>query len=148
MNPNVKLNEKIAILATIDPASAAVGTVSTAYIPVANFSNISALLKIGVIGALGTIDAKLVQSQDAAGTGVKPITGKAIAQVLAAGGNSKQVSIECRADDLDTNNGFGFVALSVTIGTAASFIDAALIGANPRYYPASQYNQTGVVQVV
>lgn len=148
MNTNIKLNERIAILATLDPASVAAGTVVTTWVPVANFHSIAAMIQTGALGASGTVDAKLRQAQDASGTNAKDVTGKAITQLVAATGNNKQVSIELRSDDLDANNGFGYVALSVTVGTAASILGALLVGANPRYMPASAFNQAAVVQVV
>jgi hypothetical protein len=148
MNPNIKLNELIATLAALNPASVAAGTVVTAYVPAANFHSISAMIQVGAMTATGTIDAKLRQAQDATGTGVKDVTGKAITQILAATGSNTQASIELRSDDLDSNNGFAFVALSVTVGSAASVLGAFLLGANPRYAPASVFNQAAVVQVV
>lgn len=148
MNSNIKLGEKLAILATIDPASVAASTVVTTYVPVANFHSFLALIKTGVLGTAATIDAKLRQATDSSGTGVKDITGKAITQVVKATGDSKQLLLECRSDDLDANNGFGYICLSITVGTAASLIDAVLMGGNARFSPASAFNQAGVVQVI
>lgn len=148
MNPNVKLSEKIAILATLDPASVAAGTVVTNYVSVANVGLLSALIQTGVLGASATVDAKLMQATDSSGTNAKAVTGKAIAQIVKASGDNKQAIVEVRPEELDVNNGFGFVALSVTVGTAASQVGAALIGSSSRYLPASQFNQAGVVQIV
>lgn len=148
MNPNVKLSEKIAILATLDPASVAAGTVTTGYVPLANVGMLSALIQTGTLGASATVDAKLMQATDSSGANAKVITGKAIAQIVKASGDNKQAIVEVRPEELDVNNGFGFVALSVTVGTAASQVGAALIGSSTRYLPASQFNQAGVVQIV
>ena len=148
MNPNVKFSEKAAILATVDPQSVAPGTVVTAYVPMANVFQLSALIQTGVLGASATVDAKLRQAQDSAGTNVKDITGKAITQIVKASGDNKQAILEVRAEDLDVNNGFGFVALSVTVGAAASQLSAALIGASLRYLPGSTLNQASVAQIV
>jgi hypothetical protein len=148
MNPNVKLSEKVAILATLDPASVAAGTVLTAWVPLANVGQLTALIQTGVLGASATVDAKLRQATDASGTNAKDITGKAIAQIVKATGDNVQALVEMRAEDLDVNNGFGFVALSVTVGTAASQLSAALIGSVTRYLPASQFNQAAVKQIV
>lgn len=147
-NPNVKLAEQLAILATLDPASTAASTVVSGWVSMANFDSIMAILDVGVFGASATVDAKLRQAQDSSGTGAKDITGKAIVQMLAAGGNNKQVTLECRDTDLDATNTFSYVALSVTIGTAATLISAVLLGGNPNYFPASANNQAGVLQQV
>lgn len=148
MNSNMKLNERIAVLATLDPASVAAGTVVTAFVSAANFHSFSALIQTGVLGAAATLDVKFRQAQDAAGTGAKDITGKAIAQILKAAGDNKQASIEIRSDDLDGNNGFSYIGLSATVGVAASIFGAQLVGSNGRYLPASAFNQAAVVQVV
>ncbi len=148
MNSNVKLSEKIAILATLDPASVAASTVVSTFVPVANFQSITALIQTGVLGTAATIDAKLRQATDAAGTGAKDVTGKALVQIVKASGDNKQAMIEMRGDDLDATGGFGFVALSVTVGAAASIFGAHVIGTNPRYSPGSAFNQAGVVQIV
>jgi hypothetical protein len=148
MNPNVKLSEKIAVLATLDSASVAAGTVVSTFVPLANFHQLTALIKTGVMGASATIDAKLRQATDAAGTGVKDIAGKAITQIVKASGDNKQAMIEIHGADIDVSNGYGFVALSVTVGAAACLLDAALIGSVPRFAPASALNQAGVIQIV
>jgi len=148
MNSNLKFVERTAVLATLDPASVAASTVVTTWVSAANFHSFCADINTGVLGAAATLDAKLRQASDASGTGAKDITGKAIEQIVKASGDNKQAFIECRADDLDTNNGFGYVALSVTVGTAASIFGAKLLGVNPRFMPASAFNQAAVVQTV
>jgi hypothetical protein len=148
MNPNVKLSERIAILATLDPAAVAAGTVVTNWVPLSNVAQISALLQTGTLGASATVDAKLRQATDSSGTGAKDITGKSIAQIVKASGDNVQALIEARAEDLDMNNGYTYVALSVTVGTATSQLSAALIGSGARFAPASVFNQAAVKQIV
>lgn len=148
MFANLKLSERVAVLATLDPASVAASTVLTAWVPAANFHRIAALIETGVLGASATVDAKLRQATDNAGTGAKDITGKSITQIVNASGDNKQAMLECSADDLDGANGFAYVALSVTVGTAASIVAAQLLGVAPRFAPASAFNQAAVVQTV
>jgi len=148
MNPNLKMSDRTAILATMDPASVAASTVVSAWVPVANFHSIAALLQTGVLGTSATIDAKLRQATDASGTNAKDVTGKAITQIVKASGDNKQATIEVRGEELDVTNGFAYVALSVTVGTAASIFGASIFGVNPRYAPASALNQAAVVQQV
>lgn len=148
MNPNLKFSERVAILATLDSASVAASTVVSGWVSVANYHSICALIDVGAFGASATVDAKLRQAQDSSGTGQKDIANKAITQLLAAGGNNRQATIECRSEDLDQVNGFGYVALSVTVGVAATQLAAVVFGVNPRFFPASAQNQTGVAQQV
>ena len=148
MNPNLKFSEGHAILATLDPVSQGAATVTTGWVSMALFHSLAAIIQTGVLGASATLDAKLQQATTSGGAGAKDITGKAITQVVKASGDSKQVVIEMRDTDLDAANGFSYVRLSVTVGTAASLINAILLGFHPVYNPASAYNQAGVVQLV
>lgn len=145
---NQKISEAIAVLATIDPASQAAGTVTTGWVDQSVFFFVLALIDVGAFGASATVDAKLQQAQDSSGTGAKDITGKAITQMLAAGGNNKQVMISMKEADLDTENGFRYVRLSITVGTAATLVSALLLGGVSRFQPASAYNQAAVTQIV
>ncbi|HEY1723964.1 MAG TPA: hypothetical protein VGF89_00970 [Steroidobacteraceae bacterium] len=136
------------MLASIDPISQAAGTAATGWVPVLNHDALLALIDVGVFGASATVDSKIQQAQDGSGTGAKDLTGKAITQLLAAGGNNRQAAINFRSSDLDTNNGFGWVKLSVTVGTAASLIQALLLGFYPTFETGEQFNQAGVAQIV
>lgn len=148
MDTNVKFSEGHAILATLDPVSQAAATVNTGWVSMAYFHSLVALIQTGVLGASATLDAKLQQATSAAGAGVKDIAGKAITQIVKASGDNKQAMIELRNTELDVNNGFAFVRLQLTVGTAASLVSATLIGLNPLYQTAVPYDQAGVVQIV
>ena len=105
MFPNAKGSELFAVLATIDPASLAVGTVTTGWLSVANFHALVASIETGALGTSATLDAKLQQALDSSGTSAKDITGKAITQLTQAGGGSaKQVLINVKPEELDTVN--------------------------------------------
>jgi hypothetical protein len=136
--PNIKPSDKIAVGAVLDPVSQAAATVTTGWVSMQTAENLLALLQVGAFGASATVDAKLQQASDATGTGVKDISGKAITQMLAAGGNNKQVMLNVRSEELDVINGFCFVRLSVTVGTAATLIAATLLAMDGRYQPIAQ----------
>jgi hypothetical protein len=145
---NAKGSELLSVLATIDPAAQAAGTVTTGWISVANHHGFLSLVQTGVLGTSATVDAKLQQAVDATGTSAKDISGKAITQIVKATGDNKQALINVKPEELDTVNGFGFVRLSLTVGVAASQTAAQILGVNPRELPASAGNQTAVVQIV
>lgn len=65
MFPNAKGSELFSVLATIDPASQAVGTVATGWISAGNHHSLLALVQSGVLGTGATLDAKLQQATDA-----------------------------------------------------------------------------------
>ncbi|HCZ15775.1 MAG TPA: hypothetical protein DHV85_14555 [Candidatus Accumulibacter sp.] len=148
MYPNAKGSEQLSILATFDPISQAAATVTTGWVSVANFHSFLAVVQTGVMGASATLDAKVQQAQDNTGTGVKDITGKSIAQIVKASGDNKQALINFRPEDLDNANGFAYVRLSLTVGTAASVVAATLLGVNARYATAEIFNQAAVVQAI
>lgn len=149
MGPNQKPSESVSILATINPVSQGAGTAVSGWASFANHHAMLALLMVGAFGASATVDANLTQAQDLAGTGAKAFSpAKAIAQMLAAGGNNKQALINVRETDLDTNNAFLSVQLNVPVGVAATLISAALIGFFPLFEDAATFNQAGVAQVI
>lgn len=148
MFPNAKGSEQIAVLATINPASQGAGTTNSGWVSMANVHRVMALIEVGTFGASATVDAKVQQAQDTSGTGAKDITGKALTQMLAAGGDNKQAIINVEAQELDVANGFDCVQLSVTVGTAATGTSAVVLGVNPRFATADALNQAGVAQIV
>ena len=148
MFPNAKGSELFSVLATIDPASQAVGTVTTGWISAGNHHSLLALVQSGVLGTGATLDAKLQQATDASGTGAKDVTGKALNQIVKATGDNKQALINLRPDDLDVTNGYAYVRLSMTVAVAASLTAAQLLGFNPRFAPGDASNQAAVAQVV
>ena len=70
-----------------------------------------------------------------------------LGMVYEARGDNKQAVINCKVADLDTEGAFAFVRLSVTVGVAASQLNATLLGFYPRYEDGAQFNQAAVVQV-
>ena len=148
MYPNAKPSELLSVLATLDPSVQAAGAAVTTWVPVKNHHTFMALISVGAFGASATVDAKFRQATDAAGTGAKDVAGRAIVQMLAAGGNNKQVVINMKTGDLDTENNYAFIGLTVTVGAAATATSALLIGTNPRFADAAAFNQAGVVQVI
>lgn len=145
---NEKPSEALALLGSIDPVSQSAGTVTTGWLDQSVFLYLMALISVGVFGGSATVDAKLQQATDNSGTGAKDVSGKAITQLVAAGGNNRQAIINMKEADLDTEGGFRYVRLSITVGTAATLVAGYVFGASSRYQAASAYNQTGVAQVV
>lgn len=148
MGPNLKPSQRVCVAAAIDPQSSA-AVLSTAWVDMSKFQNVMALVAVGVMAANATVDAKLQQAQDAAGTGAKDVTGKAITQLLhATPDDSKQQVINMKQDDLDVTNGFSFVKLMITPAVAASLVSGQLLGFDPRYGPADGAAATSQSQIV
>lgn len=141
--------EEAAVVATIDPASLTANTYVSDYVDMSDFEQVMAVLLLGAISTNGTVDAKLIQAKDTSGTGAKDIAGHAATQLTQAGTDSnKQVILQTRQDLLDVEGGFTHVALSVTTATAASLGAAVVLGFNPTYGPASNYDLASVDEIV
>ena len=146
---NAKPSEMIGVVGNIDPDAYAAGTVTTGWIAAKDFQSFVAIVQAGDLGASATLDALLQQASDGSGTGAKAITGKAITQLTQAGTDSnKQVLINLTQGDLDFNNGFRFVRLSVTLGTAGADFGAVVLGLNPRYGDATSGDAATVDEAV
>lgn len=149
MNANLNASAVAAILAVRNPISQGAATVTTGWIDMQDWFQIMAILMTGVMASTATLDAKLQQATDSGGTGAKDVTGTAITQLTEAGTHSnKQVVINCRQEDLDFNNGFRFVRLSVTAATAASLMSAIVLGLHPRYGAANASDAATVDEIV
>lgn len=146
-NANLNPSQRVAVLAAIAPVSQAAGTVTTGWIDHRDWSNIMAVISGGVLGAGATLDAKVQQAKDNAGTGAKDVTGLAITQMVKATDDNKQAVINVRQDDLDRENGFRFVRLSLTVATAASLVSGLLLGFDPRYGAADAHDATSVKSI-
>jgi hypothetical protein len=148
MLASLRPSQNIAILATLAPASQAAGTYTTGWIAAAQFEAFLAVVQNGVLGASATIDAKMQQAQDSGGTGAKDITVTAMTQNVKATDDGKVNLINLLQRDLDLSNGFGYLRLSITVGTAASLVGGLILGVNERYAPAASNNASAVKQVV
>lgn len=138
MNANIKPSNEAVLVGVIDPDANTVATYTTAWVHMGAFGAIQAIVFAGTLGASATLDAKLEQATDGSGTGAKDITGKEITQLTQAGTDSdKQAIINCRSDELDVANGFDYVRLSMTVGTATSDCGACVLGHHARYQPAA-----------
>lgn len=147
MFPNSRPSEEIALVASVNPGSLSVGNSDSGWVSMGNFMLMLAVLATGVLGASATMDMKFQQATDANGTNAKDVPGKAIAQVVKATGDNKQVLLNLRSSDLDVEGGFSFIRIRVATGTAASAAAALLFGCSARIGEASPMNAASVVQV-
>lgn len=134
-NPNIKPTYEAMPLAQVGPISQGAGSVSTGWVDASLYDGLHGVVAAGLLGAAATLDAKLEQATSAGGAGVKDIIGKTITQLVKATDDDKVATINVRAEELDVNNGFRWVRLTLTVGTAASLVYGALFGHNARYQP-------------
>lgn len=142
--------DHIAVGGVIDPEAQGAGTVTSGWLSLADFHTAMAIIAVGEMASSSTVDAKLEQASDSSGTGAKDITGKAITQITQAGTDQSdtQAIIEVDGDDLDVDNDFTHVRLSITVAAAASDIFGILLGLDPRYGPASDSDLASVGEII
>jgi len=147
MQGNLDPSARFAIAAVIPAQQAAVGTVTSGWVDMRDFFALLGSVNVGVIGAAGTVAVKIEQATSAAGAGAKDVTGLAIVPLAKAGGDNRQAAINVRQEDLD-KNGFRYVRISVTVGGAATFLSATLVGLDARYGAAGANQINTVVQTI
>lgn len=149
MNSNLKPSDAVAAVGAIDPDATAASTVTTGWVSMADWGALLAIVMAGTLGTSATLDAKFEQATDGSGTGAKDIADSDITQLTQAGTDSdKQALIEVFADQLDINNGFTHVRLSMTVGAATSDAGAVLLGFYPRQGAASDSDAATVDEIV
>lgn len=136
MYNNLKPSDEFTLLDRIAPISQGAGAVNGAWVKV-EYNKLLAEIEAGVLGVAATLDGKLQQATDGAGTGAKDITGAVITQMVKATDDGKSASINLGPDRLDVAGGFCYVRLVVTVGVAASLIAARLYGCCPGYGPGT-----------
>ena len=152
MNDNFKLSEQVAIVATLDPSSQAVSTATSTWVPVANFHRFAALVDIGAVGGAGTVAVAFLQATSSGGAGskavVNQVTGANVVTSAPVAVSNSQVMLEALADWVDSTNGYGYVAITITVAGNAVLTQGTLFGHAPRFGPANLLNQAGVAQVI
>jgi hypothetical protein len=149
MSINSLPSERAAVVATIDPDVYTQAAYVSDYVDMGKWDSLLAVIMAGTLGSSATLNAKLVQATTSGGSGKKDISGKAIAALTQGGTDSdKQALINLRAEELDVDNDFQFVAIEMTIGTATSDAGAVLFGFDGRYLPASDSDLASVDEIV
>lgn len=143
-----KAYQRAALVATIDPQSAAANTYDTDGVDMSKFRRALFILLVGAMTTDGTVDAKLQGSAD--NSTFVDITGKAITQLTEAGtDDNKQALLEISDAELtDASSTYRYVRMRVTTAVAASLIGAVGLGVDPRYHPASDTDLASVDEIV
>ena len=145
---NTLASERAAVVAVVDPDANSAAAYTSGYVSMSTFRQVMAVVQTGILGSSATVDFKLVQATDSSGTSSKDITGKAVTQLVRASNDDDQAIINCSSDELDVANGFDYVAMVMTVGTATSDCSAIMLGLQPRYAPANDNDLASVVEIV
>lgn len=134
------LTDSVDFSQLLAPASRGAGAATgTTYIDMRGYEGGVVIIDVGALGSSATLDGALKQATAAAGTGTKAISGASIVQLTQASsdGSNNLYAIEFRTTQLDLANGFYFVQITGTVGTAASIYGALLIRLRGRSYVAT-----------
>lgn len=102
------------------------------------------IVGVGAFGASATVDAKIQESVDTTDGNFTDVTGGAITQLAAAGGDNRIALLEIAAGSLTA--GKKYTRVVVTVGTAATLVTAFALGVEAAQKPGSQNNDTSVAQ--
>lgn len=90
-----------------------------AWIRLSNHQRVIFILQVGTMAQTSTLDFLVQEDVLGDGASAAAITGKAITQLTAAGGDGDDlVAIEVRTEELDVDGGFCWVRGVLTVGTA------------------------------
>lgn len=141
-------HEEWGIVATIDPIDANNADSSTDEIDMSKWSELMAIVQLGVINASATFDFKLQYRTTSGGSGTD-ITGKAITQLTGAGSDgAKQAIISLREEELMTLAQGARYVVGVMANSAHSQLAAVLILGRAKRLPATDDDLSSVDEVV
>lgn len=140
-----QLNEKLALVATIDPDSYAANTYYTDAIDMAYWERVMFTIVVGDMASGATVDFSVVE-----GTTTSPTTAmdpaKAITQLTQAGTDAdKQAIVEVSAEEMDPAN--RYLRGKLVVGTDACDV-AVVAHATGRFHPASAFDLASVDEIV
>lgn len=145
-------SDRAAVVGVIDPDAYAAGTYTSDWVDVGEFERLMAIIAWGEMAANATLNAKLEQATDDQGSDAKDVSGKALTEVdesaVSPAPNDQQAVINMEGDEIDVDNGFTHVRLSVTTATAAVDFGAMVLGFDARYAPGADSDLASVAEIV
>lgn len=131
-----KLSENLKVDVAMVAATLNNGSNTPLWVSMKNYNDIMTIIQSANIAAGGALTCQLRQATSAAGGGAKNITGKTASFTDAEDNTAK--TIDCRAEDLDINNGYIYVGVLITeTGVQNAAVGATFVRGNPRYAQAS-----------
>lgn len=129
-----KISQTQRVRASIVPQDLTTARTGT-FVDVTGAQRVLAMFNVANVAAGSKVTVKLVQAQDAAGTGAKDLT-TSFDTVAPAGGSPLAPIIDAQITDLDASNGYGFIAAYAVSNNGTAVYGAAtlLLGGN-RYNP-------------
>lgn len=141
-------SERIAVLGTIDPDAYTAAAYNTDVIDMQNWGRVLFIIQAGDLGSSATLDFLVKGDSASGGSFTTTVTGKTITQLTQAGSDSdKQVIVEVTAVEAKAQ-GFRYLRGTMTVGTATSDAGVIVLGVDPRFSPASNYDLASVDEII
>jgi len=148
-----KLSEALAIVASIPPAVAAIGTYNSDVVDMSKFRKAVCVIQTGTYGAAGaTLNVQLYANTTNATSGGTAITGKAFTPATFSGsaaGQDKEGVIEVSGEEIEQAlPGARYLYATATVATDTVAFSLAILAGEARYSPASDYDLSSVAEIV
>jgi hypothetical protein len=147
MDQNAKPSERVAVVAVIDPDAASADTFYSDYFALKDFRRFMAIVAVGDMADSSTVNARFIgYSDQSAGTPTN--IGTAITELTQAGTDAdKQAVINLNTDELAGGTSI-YGRLQIIVGTDAVDCTGIVLGFDPVYFPASDYDVSSVDEIV
>lgn len=136
-----QIGEELGIIGTIDPQSVAATSKQSAWIDVAKYPRLAAIVMVGARD--GNITAKIEEATDSSGTGAQDL--KTLTVIAAA---SKQAIVSAHHEELTLSTGYSHIRMDITTTGTANLISGLVLGGNARFKPVENHDATTVAQVL
>lgn len=147
MSRVLRPSDRAAIVGVVSPAAAGGGAHESNWVPMSRFERLLAIVMTGDLDG-ASVNARLEQATDDEGTGAKEIEGTAITEI---GDDGRQAVINLVGEDVDANEGFTHVRLTITLsgtGGDPAAIAGLVLGFDARYQPGSDEDLDSVVEII
>ena len=143
---SARASEKVAVVATIDPDAATVGTLNTDWIAIEDFQQVLFVIMAGIIVGTGTLDFKVQEADTSTGANAATLaSGTLNITQLDTGDNDSQVLVNVDAEML--SNTFTHVRGVLVMGTAGADVAVLGLGLLPRDGPANKKDLASVAEI-
>lgn len=144
-----QLNERLALIGTIDPDAYSADTYQSDEIDMSNFRRVLFILSVGEMGSSATFDFEINGGASTnPGSHATLVTGKDATQLTQAGTDSdKQVIIEVSAEEAAAQ-GLQFLEAEVIVGTAACDLAVIVLGEPAHYSDTAGLDLASVDEII
>jgi len=144
-----QINERLALIGTIDPDAYSANTYTSDEIDMADFKRVVFILSVGDLGSSATVDFEINGgSSSNPGSLATLVTGKDATQLTQAGSDSdKQVIIEVSAEEAAAQ-GLQYLEAEVIVGTAACDLGLIVLGEPAHYSDTAGLDLATVAEVI